>query len=692
MPSSILSFKRRDDPFDHLFEEAEAAEAAKHNTSMAPRTTSSFLQRVVSTTSSTTQKQPKKKIAASEAKAMSDYASPFRAEYSNVNVQNEKTRRFPTVSATSNYTLKNPKQKGFTTIKKGQNFAKDIYFPNYLTENEQRQQAELLILEKKEKDLKYLQDSQNIIDLTKKQEPKKAPTPVASTTEEIDEATFPHSNISEEINPDYEDEEQSSAQNNEQLVLVQSEEEIHTPNVVEPPIDPALAPMVPFSLATPNQKSKKETEAPEKPSNPVASPTNQEEIVKTAQFGYLSKAVYDKIQYDEQQHKKWLADYETKQNEKYEAKMQEYKKSLQDMDNQMSELNDLIEKCELDTKEKIDVMHGQLVKKVFDKKGVQINDKMKIFNETKQIKLEKLSEKENVLNDNTEVKQTIDELTNEKNKVRSEYDNWTTNMTNIGSELDAKLFKISQINVTQMNLQNKIDALTSQKNNLQDEIAKNKNIHDSNVKLVESVDNKEYLPKLNDIDNEINGLLNQMTIVKQENANEKVQLAEITKKLEDERRAHEEQLQLEAEERKRQEENLLGKQRDELEAKANTMQVNHQQEIDALKNDYETKLEEFKNQLKQEQDQLDQVKRQKTRLEGEKALDEQKRQKDADDVLKNEIFEKQHKQAEAYSAAQLKGRKHPLAALAREITGEAKPSSKDNSLYDYETEEDVMYV
>ena len=103
-------------------------------------------------------------------------------------------------------------------------------------------------------------------------------------------------------------------------------------------------------------------------------------------------------------------------------------------------------------------------------------------------------------------------------------------------------------------------------------------------------------------------------------------------------------------------------------------------------------MEEFKNQLKQEQDQLDQVKRQKTRLEGEKALDEQKRQKDADDVLKNEIFEKQHKQAEAFSAAQLKGRKHPLAALAREITGEAKPSSKDNSLYDYETEEDVMYV
>lgn len=74
---------------------------------------------------------------------------------------------------------------------------------------------------------------------------------------------------------------------------------------------------------------------------------------------------------------------------------------------------------------------------------------------------------------------------------------------------------------------------------------------------MESVENKEYLPQINDIDNQISSLLNEMTIIKQENANEKTQLSAITKRLEDERRAHEEQLKLEAEERKRKEENLL---------------------------------------------------------------------------------------------------------------------------------------
>ena len=74
-----------------------------------------------------------------------------------------------------------------------------------------------------------------------------------------------------------------------------------------------------------------------------------------------------------------------------------------------------------------------------------------------------------------------------------------------------------------------------------------------------------------------------MTIIKQENANEKTQLSAITKRLEDERRAHEEQLKLEAEERKRKEENLLEKQRQELEEQAHQAQLDHEQQITQVK-------------------------------------------------------------------------------------------------------------
>ena len=112
---------------------------------------------------------------------------------------------------------------------------------------------------------------------------------------------------------------------------------------------------------------------------------------------------------------------------------------------------------------------------------------------------------------------------------------------------------------------------------------------------------REYLPQINDIDNQISGLLNEMTIIKQENANEKTQLSAITKRLEEERRAHEEKLKLEAEERKRKEENLLEKQRQELEEQAHQAQLDHEQQITQVKQTYNDQLTELQDKLAAEE-------------------------------------------------------------------------------------------
>ncbi|EJS43635.1 YGR130C [Saccharomyces arboricola H-6] len=464
------------------------------------------------------------------------------------------------------------------------------------------------------------------------------------------------------------------------------------------PIDPSKAPKVPFqerpkertgifALWKSHTSSSAQKGTATAPSNPVATPENPELIVKTTEHGYLSKAVYEKVNYDEKVHQRWLADLRTKEKAKYDAKNNEYKERLQDLQNQIDEIENSMKIMRKETSEKIEVNKNKLVKQIIDINAAHNNKKLMIFKDTENMKSQKLQEKDEVLNKQTNVKSEIDELNNEKTNVQKEFNDWTTNLSNLSQQLDAQIFKINQINLRQSNVQSEIDNLEAKKNELITQTEENKKLHEENVQVLESVENKEYLPQINDIDNQISTLLNTMTIIKQENVNEKTQLSAITKKLEDERRAHEEQLKLEAEERKRKEENLLEKQRQELEEQAHQAQLEHEEQITQVKQTYNDQLTELQDKLAAEEKELEAVKRERTRLQGEKAIEEQTRQKNADEALKQEILDKQHKQAEGIHAAEKNINTSNSTPQKKEVV-----VPKDDSLYEYHTEEDVMYA
>ena len=339
-----------------------------------------------------------------------------------------------------------------------------------------------------------------------------------------------------------------------------------------------------------------------------------------------------------------------------------------------------------ETSEKIEVSKNRLVKQIIDVNAAHNNKKLMIFKDTENMKNQKLEEKNVVLNKQTNVKSQIDELNSEKTNVQKDFNDWTTNLSNLSQQLDAQIFKINQINLKQSKVQDEIDSLEQKKNALVTQTQENEKLHEKNVQVLESVENREYLPQINDIDNQISTLLNEMTIIKQENANEKTQLSAITKRLEDERRAHEEQLKLEAEERKRKEENLLEKQRQELEEQARQAQLDHEEQITQVKKTYNDQLTELQDKLAAEEKELETVKREKTRLQGEKAIEEQTRQRNADEALKQEILSKQHKQAEGLHAAE----RYKIPNDHPQKNKNVVP--KDDSLYEYHTEEDVMYA
>lgn len=257
-----------------------------------------------------------------------------------------------------------------------------------------------------------------------------------------------------------------------------------------------------------------------------------------------------------------------------------------------------------DTDAKIEVSENELTRKFFEMTQVHIQKKNQVFKDTEVIKSQKLSEKDSVLDKQGEVQKEIDELNIEKEKVEEECQKWTKDIEELSARIDAKVADLEEVNVKQKNTQEEINKLQQQKVDILDQIEKNNLTHAENEKVIEGAKNKTYLPKLNEVDNQISVLLGQLTTIRQHCANERTELSAITKKLDKERLEHEEKLKLEAENRRRKEEDLLGKQRKELEAKAQEAREKHEQEMQKLKTDY-TQLEgKFKREQQQKKDAL----------------------------------------------------------------------------------------
>lgn len=418
-------------------------------------------------------------------------------------------------------------------------------------------------------------------------------------------------------------------------------------DTVGPPIDPLLAPRVPLpvdadkSFKIPFFKSSSQP----KVEYPLATPETPEEIVKTENEGYMNKAVYDKVQYETKVHKDWIVNFNEIEEKKYYDKKLEYSIKLKGVQAEIDEVRSAMEKLKEESQKTLEICDAELTRKMLENTQIHVNKKHNIFRETEFLKEQKVNEKNLVITSSAELQKEIDALNVSKSEAQAEYIGWSNRIADLSAHVDAKVAKLHAITEKSNATQAEIDRLNASKKQLNLEIEENKAKHEANSKVVEEVDTKQYLPKLNDIDNQISALLAEMALIKQESANEKCELSAVTKKIEDERRAHEEKLKLEAEERQRKEEDLLNKQRLELEASAEETRVQHEEELGKLKETYEQlelRLQEQEAKNKeleelQEQEKLKAVEKEKEAqeketlrtAEHEKAL-EQERSKTAE--------------------------------------------------------------
>lgn len=368
-------------------------------------------------------------------------------------------------------------------------------------------------------------------------------------------------------------------------------------------IDPLAVPMVVVPLKDHRPFFKKLFKsAPVPAPNPEATPENPEEVVKTTDGRYLTKAVFDKVSAQNREHDQWIADFVAQEKQKYNDKRANSNRRINSLRAEIKQIKDDMEELRKDTDSKIEVKENELTRKLFESIEVYIKEKNKVFKETELLKTQKLAEKDSVIGEQSEVQRDIDELNEKKGTVQAEYIKWSNNIADLSAHIDAKVAKLAEIDRRHAKTAGEIEALEKEKQALLSEAEENDAKHEQNTKVIEDAKNKTYLPRVNEIDGKISVLLTQLTTVKQQCANEKTELAAITKKLEQERIAHEEKLKLEAEERKRKEEDLLNKQKEELEAKAQEARLRHEEEMKKLREDYNELEAKFKEEQQQKKD------------------------------------------------------------------------------------------
>lgn len=473
------------------------------------------------------------------------------------------------------------------------------------------------------------------------------------------------------------------------IVALQEAEALATGELTTNPPDISSAPLVPFNMTVSKgddksglfgflRKHKNVEPVVSQREGPIATPDDPDYIV-LSNDGYLSKVIHEKIQFDEIKHQSKLDDLSKKSNEKYETKSKEYEEKIKSIEAQIAELNADMEQLKLDHNEKLKLKEVEASQVLMKTNNKHITAKTEMYKETEQIKQSVLQDKSEVEDKDVVVNSEIDELNLSKAAVLEDNQQHEDRVNALTTDLDTKVSELNESLAKKEEINAEIEALNQQKAELEQAIKDESDHHQKNMETIEGIDNKTYLPKIDAINVQISTLLTSLALLQQETSNQKVEFSNITKKLAKEREEQALKLQQEKEERERKEQERLENQRQEYERQAEETRLKHEEEINQLN----TSLEEEKKQR-------DLAERQRTRLQGEKAIQEQERGNPEDKKLQAEFEDKQKRQAEASAAA------HAAIARNNNVNQPSKNATSleptDSSLYDYETIEEVITV
>ena len=392
------------------------------------------------------------------------------------------------------------------------------------------------------------------------------------------------------------------------------------------PIDPSLTPKVPFDMssvvktpaasdakakakAKPKLKEKEKDEGekeekdeePKEPTNPVATPENPEILVKIDKYGYLSKSVYDMVQYENDLHAIHLSEYKALQKKKLQEKLKRYLEKIKIVDQKNAKVLQDIDQYRLDGITKFEVIESRKVKTIMDSTSGFTKEKLKILKDTELEKLKRINECKVFYQKKNLIQDEINSILVEKENVFKENSEYANQVNDMSNELDERLAQLDGIVKEKEKLNSELDALREHREALEREIEDTKNQNLLNTHRLEGIkagedDRTRELQKINDT---INQKLNDLAVVKQETINSRLRISKLTDKIHQELKENERKFNDKLAENKLHYESMISEKQQELDDKVHKLTDTHNARVNSLMQSYEDKLRSLEDVINQ---------------------------------------------------------------------------------------------
>lgn len=510
--------------------------------------------------------------------------------------------------------------------------------PQLLLDNSSRQYAQLKDLDHKEGNLDLLKQSQQIIDLTPVKRKKKPSQKVVTDPRKdktnnfaIDYDFVPpreiepaHPSNINTIEQDYITDAAeitgNNIDNNTDLYSISTELETELKANIElnnindandmvlenkckfnKPLDPSLAPKVYFNNTTNTTDNNNNNTIDI--TNPKASPENKELIVKIPNYGYVSKAVYDQIQYEDLALQNKLNDLKSSYKIRSEKKRQLAKEKINKINNDKINVLNNINELKLKQLNDLETIENAKVYKLFQINNQNVSNKYNVVQSTESLKQLKLSQLKFQRQKQALLQSQLNELSVDSNKINNEYQSWNNDLILTMEQLDAQMFKLKQCNYKQDQLNQQINQLNENKQSIQNEIDTNLTRDKENIDHVQNLTlgKHDYNNKLNDIQTEIEHKTTLMSIIKQEIANENLNLLNLTNEIELNKQKREDEWNEKLNSNTNMFESKLKDKQDELTTMVQDLKLKHDQQLKELQDSYTQQLETNKIKLQEEQ-------------------------------------------------------------------------------------------
>ncbi|AAS53681.2 AFR310Cp [Eremothecium gossypii ATCC 10895] len=240
------------------------------------------------------------------------------------------------------------------------------------------------------------------------------------------------------------------------------------------------------------------------------------EVVLLTNRGYMSKAVYDRLNDEEKAHLGRLVNSDEDAAQDYQLVSQHYEKEIADLDAEISKLRADITALQAETEGQIDGLEASLSKNIQDMKAENADKQHVLHEQAEAQRAEQLADKEEIVHQNQELQPEIDRLRKLKENTAVEITECQARIDQLQQQLDAQSRELRLVTDQQAEVSVVLATLQEQKAQLEREVADSNEFTKRNREALERLNQTDYTATVREIDAKNSEILTEIAKIRQE--------------------------------------------------------------------------------------------------------------------------------------------------------------------------------